>query len=50
MMEADIPPIGTHTRDKLDSYIDDYNAMFGTSSAPKTARAFTITIMIFPSA
>lgn len=40
VMEADIPPIGSHTRDKLDSYIEDYNAMFGTKFSTKDSQSF----------
>lgn len=40
MMEADVPPIGSHTRDKLDSYIEDYNAMFGTKFSTKDSQSF----------
>lgn len=40
MMEADVPPIGSHNRDKLDSYIDDYNKMFGTKYSTKDSESF----------
>ncbi len=30
-MPDDSKPINTHSREKLDEYIDDYNAMFGTN-------------------
>lgn len=40
MMEADAPPIGSHSRDKLDSYIDDYNKMYGTKYSTKDNESF----------
>ncbi len=41
MMDApDLPPYGSHTRDKLDSYIDDYNKMFGTKYSTKDSESF----------
>jgi type I restriction enzyme R subunit len=40
MMEGDVPEFGTHTRDKLDSYIADYNEMFGTKYSTKDNESF----------
>ncbi len=40
LMEGDSPPIGSHTRDKLDSYITDYNAMYGTKYSTKDNESF----------
>lgn len=40
MMEGDTPPIGSHTRDRLDSYIDDYNKMYGTKYSTKDNVSF----------
>lgn len=40
MMEVDVPPIGSHTRDKLDSYIEDYNKMYGTKYSTKDNESF----------
>ena len=38
--EADVPPIGSHTRDKLDAAIEDYNKMFGTKYSTKDSESF----------
>jgi len=40
LMEGDAPPINTHTRDKLDSCITDYNAMYGTKYSTKDNKSF----------
>lgn len=45
LLDADIDiaetgPINKHSRDKLDSYIADYNAMFGTSYSTKDSNSF----------
>lgn len=40
MMEGDIPPYGTHSREKLDEYIEDYNQMFGAKYSTKDTQSF----------
>lgn len=37
---ANIGPINTHSRDKLDGYISDYNSMFGTSYSTRDSGSF----------
>jgi type I restriction enzyme, R subunit len=39
-MEGDLPPYGTHTREKLDEYIEDYNQMYGTKFSTKDSQSF----------
>ncbi|WP_337045350.1 type I restriction endonuclease subunit R [Emticicia sp. 17c] len=44
LLEVDIlddnAPINSHSRDKLESYIADYNKMFGTNHSTKDSQAF----------
>jgi len=45
LLDADIDiaetgPVNMHSRDKLDSYIADYNVMFGTSYSTKDSNSF----------
>lgn len=40
MDNADLPPFGTHTRDKLDAAIADYNSMYGTKYSTKDSQDF----------
>lgn len=40
MLAEDVPKYGTHTREKLDQYIDDYNKMFGTKFSTKDNESF----------
>lgn len=37
---SDSSPINTHSRDKLESYIEDYNLMFGTNYTTKDSKSF----------
>lgn len=39
-MPDDSAPINKHSREKLDEYIADYNAMFGTNYSTKDSKAF----------
>jgi hypothetical protein len=34
------PPKSSHSRDKLESYIGDYNTMYGTSFTTKDSESF----------
>ncbi|HRH50453.1 MAG TPA: type I restriction endonuclease subunit R [Panacibacter sp.] len=40
MDNADLPPFGSHTRDKLDAAIADYNSMYGTKYSTKDSQDF----------
>lgn len=39
-MEGDVPPYGTHSREKLDEYIEDYNRMYGCKYSTKDNESF----------
>ncbi len=39
-MPDDDAPVNKHSREKLDEYIDDYNAMFGTNYTTKDSKSF----------
>ena len=38
--DVDSGPVDTHSRDKLESYIEDYNAMYATQHSAKDSTAF----------
>lgn len=40
LLDGDVPPYGTHSREKLDEYIDDYNALFGCKYSTKDNESF----------
>lgn len=40
MDNPDVPPIGSHTRDKLDAAIADYNSMYNTKYSTKDSQDF----------
>ena len=40
MDTSDVPPYGSHSKEKLDAYIADYNDMFGTKYSTKDSKDF----------